>query len=253
MSGKIPLTIYLFDVLVEEGEPVMLSQNQARRRKLEHLVKEGSGVKLMPRIIAQDVGDIEDFFEKALKAGAEGIIAKKLEGPYQPGGRDFNWIKYKKSYDKSALADTVDAVVMGYDLGQGKRTGFGIGDFLIGVYEAKTETFLTMAKVGTGLTDEEWRRMKKEVDRVKSEKKPEKYEVNKIMNVDVWAKPKIVVEIQADEITKSPMHSSGYALRFPRLISWREKKPTDATSLQEIVKMFKMQKEGNATKNGDNK
>ena len=244
MRGKIPLTIYVFDVLYVDGKSVMFEANEKRRELLEKMVS-GSGkstVRVMPRIVGKTILEIEEFFKKALKDGTEGIIAKKLDGAYQAGARDFNWIKYKKSYDKSALSDTIDAVVMGYDVGQGKRAGFGIGDFLIGVYESKRERFETVAKVGTGLTDDEWRRMKRELDEQKVAERPKDYEVKKEMTVDVWARPKIVVEIQADEITRSPMHSSGLALRFPRLVSFREKKPTDATSTSELSKMFAKQK-----------
>lgn len=247
MAGKIPLKIYLFDVLVDNSKDVMHQANQDRRELLEKIVKSGETVKLMGRIIAKNVTEIESFFHQALADGTEGIIAKKLYGPYQAGARDFNWIKYKKSYAKSALADTIDAVVMGYDVGQGKRQQFGIGDFLIGVYDHEKDKYFTVAKIGTGLTDEEWRRMKLTVDSCRLTVKPENYRVMKMMDVDVWVKPRVVVEVMADEITKSPMHSSGYALRFPRLISWREKKPQDATTVTEIENMFKLQKRG-----GDN-
>lgn len=242
MAGKIPLTIYLFDALVVEGKNIMNVPNGVRREKLEELVDRGKIVKLMDRNTAKNEKDIDEYFKTALKEGCEGIIAKKLDGVYKAGSRDFNWIKYKKSYDKSALSDTVDAVVMGYDVGQGKRAAFGIGDFLIGIFDEKKEKYLTVAKIGTGLTDDEWKRMKREVDEIKLVKCPGEFEVKKEMGVDVWAKPKIVVEVQADEITVSPMHSSGYALRFPRLISWREKKPTDSTSLKEVEKMYMMQR-----------
>jgi len=242
MASQIPLTIFLFEVLESEGRNVMNEPNEARRELLEKIVKPGGSVELMPRTMALSAEDIEVFFRKSLGEGTEGIIAKRLDSVYQAGSRNFNWIKYKKSYDKSALADTVDAVVMGYDAGQGKRVGFGIGDFLIGVYNSDRGRFETIAKIGTGLTDDEWRRMKKEVDRVKTGSKPEDYAVEKGMEVDVWAKPAIVVEIQADEISKSPIHTAGYALRFPRLVAWREKKPEDATSRSEIERLYLLQK-----------
>lgn len=241
MAGKIPLTIYLFDVLVVEDKNIMSRPNSDRWEQLIKLVAKGERVKLMERIIAEDEDSIEKFFHTALGDGTEGIIAKKLEGPYRAGSRDFNWIKYKKSYAKSALADTIDAVVMGYDAGQGKRSDFGIGDFLIGVYDKQKDAYFTIAKVGTGLTDEEWRRMKKEIDGIKLTEKPASYQVKKGMLVDVWAKPQIVVEVQADEITKSSMHTSGLALRFPRLISWREKQPQDATGIDEMAKIYQTQ------------
>ncbi len=242
MAGKIPLKYYLFDVLYVKGKTVMEEPNQKRREILEELLKPGEVVKVMERKVAENAEDVENFFDVAIEDRTEGIIAKRLDGPYQAGARDFNWIKYKRSYGKAALSDTIDVAVMGYDFGQGKRVGFGIGDFLVGVFDPDNDRYLTVAKIGTGLSDEEWRRMKKEIDEVKTQDKPEEYEVRKEMNVDVWGNPKIVVEIQADEITKSPMHTSGYALRFPRLISWREKKPEDATSLKEILGMVEKQK-----------
>lgn len=244
MSKKVPLEIYLFDVLVKGKKNLMMEGNEKRRGVLEELVANGKIVKLMPRITVDSAEEIEKYFKKAVEDGTEGIIAKKLDGPYQAGARDFNWIKYKKSYAKSTMADTIDAVVMGYDVGQGKRAKFGIGDFLIGVYRREDDTYLTVAKIGTGLTDEEWRKMKLIVDSCQLPVKPENYIVNRAMNVDVWCRPKIVVEILADEITKSPMHTSGYALRFPRLVSFREKKPQDTTSFKELVKMVKLQQEG---------
>ena len=244
MAKKVPLKIFLFDVLVVGERNVMFEENSKRREMLEKLVGSGETVKLMPRITIEKEAEIEEYFQKALKAGTEGIFAKKLDGPYQAGARDFNWIKYKKSYTQSALTDTIDAVVMGYDVGQGKRQQFGIGDFLIGVYEPKKDKYLTIAKVGTGLTDQEWRKIKVIADKNKSDQKPENYEVQKTMKCDVWVSPKQVIEVLADEITKSPMHSSGLALRFPRLVSWRDKKPEDSTTVAEMEKMFKLQKTG---------
>ncbi|MBI5358793.1 ATP-dependent DNA ligase [Candidatus Amesbacteria bacterium] len=243
MLETVPLKIFLFDVLMLDGANVMNEANEKRRKLLESLVTPGDIIKLMPRITANSEKAIEEFFQQSLKAGTEGIIAKKLDGGYAAGARDFNWIKYKKSYQKSALADTLDVVVMGYDEGQGKRSKFGIGDFLAGVYDPESDKYFTVAKVGTGLTDDEWQRMASNLKSQISNLKPTNYEASKSMKCDHWVEPKIMVELLADEITKSPMHTSGYALRFPRLVSFREKKPTDATSMKELEKMVKLQKD----------
>lgn len=201
---------------------------------------------------------IEDLFDDALKHGLEGVMAKRLNGAYQAGARSWNWIKYKKSYS-TKVNDTIDAVVMGYDFGQGKRQTFGIGDFLIGIYDEKNDKFATVSKVGTGLTDEEWRELKVKSEKLKVKAKPIRYDVDPVMNCDVWVEPKIIVEITADEITRSPVHTAGrvlqaskngkalmvlvpgFALRFPRLKKFREKQPEDATSLEEIEEMYKRQ------------
>lgn len=185
--------------------------------------------------------EIEEIFEECVGKNLEGIMAKKLGGTYRAGARDFNWIKYKKSYSVK-LNDTIDAVVMGYDFGQGKRTGFGIGGFLIGVYDKKSDSFKTVAKIGTGLTDEEWKTLKFQGLKLKVSEKPKEYDVDQAMECDVWVTPKMVVEIRADEITRSPVHTAGLALRFPRLEHFRDdKNPEDVTSLKEIGEMYKKQ------------
>jgi DNA ligase-1 len=168
---------------------------------------------------------------------------KKLDGVYKSGSRDFNWIKYKKSYDESGEADTIDAVVIGYDAGEGKRTSFGIGGFLIGVYDKEKDKYLTIAKIGTGLTDEEWKQLRARSQEHVVKIKPDNYEVSKQMECDHWVSPKMVVEIKADEITKSPMHTSDFALRFPRLVSFRDMKVEEAATPKEIERLFNLQKE----------
>ena len=152
--------------------------------------------------------EIEKIFKEKSRQGLEGIMAKRLDGEYQAGARGWNWIKYKKSYT-GKIADTIDALVMGYDFGQGKRNKFGIGDFLIGVYDNQSDTFKTVAKIGTGLTDEEWRQLKVKSEKLKTKNKPKNYDVDKAMECNVWVEPKMVVVIRADEITRSPVHTAG--------------------------------------------
>lgn len=197
-------------------------------------MKKNKNLVLAPQKIINDGKLIETYFDQAVSDGLEGIMAKKLDGIYQPGARGWNWIKFKRSYS-SKVNDTIDCLVMGYDLGKGKRTGFGIGAFLAGVYDEKNEQYLTVAKIGTGLTDEEWKQLKIKSQKSKVKSKPEQYIVNKMMECDVWLQPKIVVEIRADEITHSPVHTAKLALRFPRLERFRDDKiVTEITTITEL-------------------
>jgi DNA ligase-1 len=128
---------------------------------------------------------------------------------------------------------------MGYDFGKGKRTGFGIGAFLAGVYDKKNNRYVTVAKIGTGLTDDEWKELKKRSETKITSEKPAIYKTNNQIDCDIWINPSIVVEIKSDEITKSPLHSAGLALRFPRLERFRDDKlPEDSTSLEELKKLY---------------
>jgi DNA ligase-1 len=258
-AKEIPLRLFAFDLLFVNGENLLHCPYTQRRKKLEKLIKKGDGILIASETVVDDPQKLEVIFQDSVTRGLEGVMAKKLEGTYRAGARDFNWIKYKRSY-AGKLNDTIDAVVMGYDVGQGKRTGFGIGDFLIGILDEKKDKFVTIAKIGTGLTDEEWKELKTQSSKLKTAKMPQNYDVDKMMVCDVWMMPSIVVEIRADEITRSPVHTAGrlmgpsksgnaqevkeagFALRFPRLERFRsDKNPKDATTLVEVKRMFGQQ------------
>jgi DNA ligase 1 len=260
MARKIPLKYMLFDVLFVNGENMIPKPYSERRKELAKIIKDGAVLYPAEEEVFDKGKEIENFFDDCISRGLEGILAKKLDGTYQAGARSWNWIKLKRSY-QSKLNDTVDSVVMGYYLGRGKRTAFGMGAFLIGIYDEKEDKYLTIAKVGTGLTDEEWKELAKRGGKLKTRERPALYEVDKWLEPDVWIKPEIVVEVRADELTRSPIHTAGrtmkpsksgsafdvdvpgYALRFPRLEKFRDdKKPNDATTLAEAEKMFKLQK-----------
>jgi len=264
-AKEIPLKLFVFELLYADGVDYLTTPFEKRRRKLETLIalsgrKEQDTLLLSPEQVSSSIHEIEIAFEDAISKGLEGIMVKKLDGIYQPGARGWNWIKFKRSY-ASKIDDTIDCLVMGYDFGKGKRTDFGMGAFLVGVLDPKKDMYVTVAKIGTGLTDDEWRELKNRTLRQSSEKQPARYEVDKLMDVDAWVKPLIVVEIRADEITRSPTHTAGrilkktksgnamevdragYALRFPRLERFRDdKRPEDATTLDEVEKLFQKQK-----------
>jgi DNA ligase-1 len=148
------------------------------------------------------------------------------------------------------MNDTIDCVILGYILGRGKRTEFGAGALLVGVYDDKNDEFVSVTRIGTGLTDEEWRSIKEKAKGLEMSHKPAR--VNSRIEPSVWLKPEIVIEVLADEITRSPNHTAGmkveggkvvepgYALRFPRLLKFRDsdKKPEDATTVKELVEMY---------------
>lgn len=264
-AKEIPLKLFAFELLYANGKNYVDVTFTERRKKLEAIVKNTSDVAKDTVIVANDeiVSDpkkIEIIFDDAITKGLEGIIAKKLDGTYKPGARGWNWIKFKRSYS-SKIEDTIDTLVMGYDYGKGKRAEFGIGAFLVGVYDPKEDKYVTVAKIGTGLKDEDWISLKAHTEKLKVAKVPARYEIDKMMDSDVWVTPKIVVEIKADEITRSPVHTAGrvlkptksggsmevdtagFALRFPRLVRFRDdKSPDEVTTLKEVEKMFKSQK-----------
>jgi len=247
MAQKLPLVLFTFDLLYLNGEDITSLPYWQRRKRLSGIVKEeGSSIRLAEKRILHKEEDILKFFNEAISEGLEGIMIKKLDSPYVAGGRGFHWIKFKRA-SSGELTDTVDCVLLGIYAGRGKRTEFGVGGLLVGIYDQKKDEFVTISRVGTGLTDEEFRRIKTISDKLKVTKKPPR--VNSKIEPSLWVEPKVVLEIFADEITKSPIHTAGeedgigYALRFPRLVKFREedKRPEDATTVDEIKEMYQYQ------------
>jgi DNA ligase-1 len=239
---EVPLKLFAFELLYLDGKNFIKLPFIERRKALERSLIKNKNIKEQV-IVVDDQEEVEkperleEIFDKAINKKLEGVIAKKIDGIYQPGARGWNWIKYKRSYS-AKINDTIDCLVMGYDLGKGKRTDFGIGAFLVGVLDEKRDIFVTVAKIGTGLTDVEWKQLNIKNQISRSKDKPKNYLVDKMMECDVWVAPKIVVEIRADEITKSPTHTAGLALRFPRLERFRDdKNPQEVTTLKELEKL----------------
>lgn len=191
--------------------------------------------------IVDNADRIRDLIREFLAEGLEGAVLKKIDAPYKTGARGYHWVKYKKTTEEG-VADTIDCLIMGVNKGKGKRAGFGVGAFLAGVRDG--EKFKTVSKIGTGLTDEQWKELDIRAQRLEVSKKPGEYEAHKNLEPDAWMKPSLVVEILADEITVSPIHTAGLALRFPRLIKFRDDKhANEATTLNELRQFYEMQKQ----------
>jgi len=239
---KIRIEFFVFDLLSKDGENLMNKGYRERRKELEKAVKPGKILKLVDYEITKDPVRINELFREKVKEGYEGVIVKKADAAYVSGRTGWRWVKMKQEETSAAkLVDTVDAVVMGYTVGKGKRAQFGVGQFLVGI--KKGEKYLTTTKIGTGLTDEQFREMSKRLKKLRTGEKPKEYEVHKNYTPDYWVTPSLVVEIAADEITVSPTHTAGLALRFPRLVRLRDdKSPEQATTLKEAEKLYRLQK-----------
>lgn len=240
----IPLKYFVFDILYKDGRSLINAPLNQRREILESILPASNRmIMLSPQIITESPKDLRSYHDEQIKKGLEGVVVKKWKAAYDPGRRGFTWVKFKTEKGKkgAGLADTLDCVVMGYNRGRGKRAGFGIGGFLVGVRSG--ENFVTISKIGTGLSDEQWREMRKRADKVKTKNQPKEYIVDKNMKPDVWCLPQIVTEIEADNITKSPIHTAGLAFRFPRLVRFRDDKSAEqASTVAEAEKLYKMQK-----------
>jgi DNA ligase-1 len=248
-AAELPLIAFIFDILFRNGRD-LTELPYEERLKIAGEAIEGSQTLVPAPIIKTDsVQVLTKTLLDNIAAGLEGVVVKRPDSPYQAGARNFNWVKLKR-HTSGELNDTIDVVLLGYYFGRGKRAAFGVGALLAGVYNAEKDRFETITKLGTGLSDAEWREIHTRADKLQVDHKPAR--VESLLVPDVWLEPEVVVEVVADEITPSPRHTAGmdgqengYALRFPRVVSFRgaDKRPEDATTVKEIAQLFKQQRE----------
>jgi DNA ligase-1 len=245
-----PVSLFMFDALFVDGNDLTLEPYPIRRQVLEDAIKESDRVKVAKYIITSDVKELEKFFLEAIESGCEGLVCKSMaeDSVYQAGARGWLWIKYKRDY-KSEMTDTVDLVVVGAFHGRGKRAG-AYGALLLAAYNPNNDTFETVTKCGTGFTDEDLAKLPEMMRKhVIQHKHPR---VDSTIEADVWFEPVVVIEILGAEITLSPIHTcamdsirkgSGLAIRFPRFTgNYRlDKSAEDATTIEEIIEMYKGQ------------
>lgn len=243
----LPLKAFVFDILYKDGEQLLDKPLTERMQILDKVLPEDDTLIRTKNQTVTDPKILQGLLDDAISKGLEGLVIKKLQSPYEAGGRNFNWVKLKK-HSNGELSDTIDCVLLGYIVGRGKRTEFGAGALLVGVYDKEKDEFVSISRIGTGLSDDEWREIHKRADKIKVNHKPAR--VNSMIEPSVWITPSIVIEVLADEITRSPLHTAGktesengFALRFPRLVSFRDsdKKPEDATDVKEIKRLFDIQ------------
>ncbi|MAG36972.1 MAG: DNA ligase [Dehalococcoidia bacterium] len=270
LRATLPLKLFAFDILYLDGVDLTDLPYTERREQLEELLGGGreppnhedetdwlptewsadpEGPVLLPSDwhIVDTASDLDTYFYATVGLGQEGIVAKRLDSPYQAGARNYNWIKLKRSY-RGELQDTIDGVIVGYWQGKGHRAQFGIGAVLTALYDPGQDRFVTVTRLGTGFSEEEWVALRQRLDQDQTAEQPSR--VDSQLTPDVWVEPRVVIEIQADEITRSPFHTAGrgeddlgYALRFPRVIGFvrEDKRPEDATAVAEIVSLYERQ------------
>ncbi|MBU0536606.1 MAG: ATP-dependent DNA ligase [Nanoarchaeota archaeon] len=224
MAQKFPVELNVFDIVSYNGKNMMKEPYLKRRDILEKMIKqEPKKILLAKQIITDDLKKAEKFYKQSLDAGEEGIMVKKLDGIYKPGSRVGFGVKVKP------VMETLDLVIVGAEWGTGKRSGW-LSSFILACRDTDTGEFLEIGRVGTGIKELEGSGVTFEqlTEMLKPLITEEKGRIVKI-------KPRIIIEINYEEIQKSPTYSSGYALRFPRLVKLRDDKGADEASEIDFV------------------
>jgi DNA ligase-1 len=224
MAGDIPMRLYLFDLIYLDGRGIIDKPLRERRKMLLEVA--------LPGMVAEQVesmqpDEVERIYKASLAAGHEGIMMKNPSSPYVPGKRGKNWLKIKPTLE------SLDLVVTGAKWGEGRRASM-LGSYRLSAMDQDKNDLCDVGYVATGISDEqlvELTALFKELI------------IAEGIGMDVEIRPSVVFEVGYEEIQKSPNYSSGYALRFPRLISVREDKSLDdVDTLERIMKIYGAQR-----------
>jgi DNA ligase-1 len=218
---EVPLGLYLFDLLHLDGLDLVDLGYLERRKKLSQITR----LPLTRQLITANPEDANKFLDEALEEGHEGLMAKNLSSPYAPGIRGKLWLKIKP------VLEPLDLVIVAAEYGYGRRHNW-LSDYYLAARDSETGEFTIVGKTFKGLTDAEivemTRRLKELVTRVEGRR--------------IVVAPKIVVEVNYNEIQHSPKYECGMALRFARITRIRDDKaPEDADTIQRVRKIYETQ------------
>ena len=202
-SGSPGIDAVLFDVLHLDGEDLLDAPLAHRADALEQAVPDDLRV---PRVITGDQEEAQAHFDAAITAGHEGVVVKSLDTPYAAGRRGAGWLKVKPRH-------TLDLVILAAEWGHGRRQGW-LSNLHLGARATDGDGFVMLGKTFKGLTDEMLAWQTERLLELKTEQK----------GIAVFVRPELVVEIAFDGVQTSPRYPGGVALRFARVLRYREDK-----------------------------
>ncbi|MEM2129377.1 MAG: ATP-dependent DNA ligase, partial [Candidatus Bathyarchaeia archaeon] len=222
MLLEIPVKLFLFDVLYLDGENLINHPYSARRQKLKEI---SGNIPLTEQIVTDDIEQVRQFMHKAIDQGHEGLMAKRLDGPYTPGIRGKHWFKIKETLEP------LDLVIVAAEYGYGRRRRW-LSDYHLAARDEESGKFLMLGKTFKGLTDKEMEDMTQHL-----------LEIAIVQDGHVvFVQPKIVVEVAYNEIQESQTYECGMALRFARITRIREdKSPDEADTIQRVRQIYEKQ------------
>jgi ATP-dependent DNA ligase I len=215
LRSQTPLTTFFFDLLHLDGEDYIDRPQLERSTALASVAPEEL---LIPRIVTAEMAEAEAFLRDALARGHEGVMVKSLTGTYAAGRRGAGWVKVKPVH-------SLDLVVLAVEWGHGRRQGW-LSNLHLGARDPATGGFVMLGKTFKGLTDEllTWQTAKLQELKTRD---------------DGWVvhvRPELVVEIAFDGVQTSPRYPGGMALRFARVVRYREDKRAEEADTVDTVR-----------------
>jgi len=224
LRAKLPISAFYFDCLRLDG--VSLADRPAHER-FEALARAVPPRLLMPRIVTASRQEAQEFYDGALAAGHEGVMAKALDAPYEAGNRGASWLKIKRSH-------TLDLVVLAAEWGHGRRSG-KLSNLHLGASDPNTGEYVMLGKTFKGLTDAMLEWQTKEL-------------LAREVRHDQWAvyvRPELVVEVAFSDLQGSPRYAGGVALRLARVKRYRQDKTAEqADDMTAVRRIYAAQSSG---------
>jgi DNA ligase-1 len=221
LRSELPMQAFFFDCLHFEGESLTGRPARERFAALERAVPPAL---IIPRLVTGAAAAAQKFYDDALAAGHEGLMAKSLDAPYEAGNRGASWLKIKRAH-------TLDLVVLAAEWGHGRRVG-KLSNLHLGALDPATGEYVMLGKTFKGLTDAmlEWQTKELQAREIRHD------------GWTVYVRPELVVEVAFSDLQKSPRYPGGIALRLARVKRYRDdKRVADADTMETVRKIFAAQ------------
>ncbi len=224
LRARLPMQAFFFDCLHFEDRSI---EDQPARIRFEALDKVVPACARVPRLITRSEAAARDFYDAAIAAGHEGVMAKSLDTPYEAGNRGAGWLKIKRAH-------TLDLVVLAAEWGHGRRAG-NLSNLHLGALDPATGEYVMLGKTFKGLTDAllEWQTR----EFLARETHRDQW--------TVYVRPELVVEIAFSDLQESSRYPGGLALRLARVKRYREdKSAADADTMDTVRRIHAAQISG---------
>jgi DNA ligase 1 len=211
-----PLSVFFFDILRRDGVDLLDAPASARTAALDDIAPRQNRV---DRLVTSDPAAAADFLAATLAAGHEGVMAKSLTARYEAGRRGAGWLKVKPVH-------TLDLVVLAVEWGSGRRRG-KLSNIHLGARDPATGGFVMLGKTFKGMTDAmlDWQTARFH-----------ELAVGATDGYVVQLRPEQVVEVAFDGVQQSSRYPGGLALRFARVLRYRDDKGPDQADTIDTVR-----------------
>jgi DNA ligase-1 len=221
MQAELPVRACFFDCLRFEGASLVDWPARERFGKLREALPDALRI---PQLVTTSAAEAQAFYDGALAAGHEGVMAKSLNSTYEAGNRGAGWLKIKRAH-------TLDLIVIAAEWGHGRRTG-KLSNLHLGALDPATGEYVMLGKTFKGLTDKTLEWQTKELLARETHRE----------GITVHVRPELVAEIAFSDLQASPRYPAGLALRLARVKRYRDdKKPEEADNLATVRRIYRAQ------------